>query len=120
MSKLFRFRVAVGILTASGAIGLSFSADAARVRGTLGELEVAVTGKLLGFTRTRVAPAAKDGALRRRDTALFLAVKNGESFPIPAPTEHQIITIDGLRFSPNIATCASDAQSASSTQIASR
>ena len=115
MSKLFSFSTRLRtaclvVFAAACAMVLSRAAEAARVRGTLRELNVEFSGKLLGFTRTRVAAPAESIEERRLPVALFLAVKNGESYPIPAPTEHQIITIDGLRFTPNIASCASDAQ----------
>lgn len=108
MSKLFRFRAAFLV-----AVGLGVTVEpveAAKVRGSFDNLEVSVAGKPLGLTRTRVAAPSEDAVRLRRNVALFLAVKNGESLPIPSPKKHQIITIDGLRFSPNIASCASDAQ----------
>ena len=108
MSKLFRLR---SVLLSTVAIAATATAaEAARVRGSIRGPQIEVTGKLLGFTRTRVAAPAEGSTRQERPVALFLAVKNGESLPIPAPTKHQIITLDGLRFSPNIASCASDAQ----------
>ena len=108
MSQLFRLRVALAATL--GLISVVGVAQAARVRGSIRDQEVTVTGKLLGFTRTRVAPPVPSATTRIRPKAIFLAVKDGESLPIPPPIEHQIITLEGLRFSPNIASCASDAQ----------
>ena len=108
MSQLFRLRVVMG--AAILGVALTSVAEASRVRGTIEDLEVEVTGKVLGFTRTRVAVPAEAATRQLRSIALFLAVKDGESLPISPPTEHQNITIEGLRFSPNIASCASDAQ----------
>ena len=109
MNKLFRvFGLGYAVLAALLVGILTLPAEAARVRGSLKELDVEVTGRLLGFTRTRVAAATPNAQRRKRSVALFLAVK--ESLPIDTPTEHQIITIEGLQFSPTVATCASDAQ----------
>ena len=117
MSDLFRLRAVLRApRTAATVVGLCAlalvggAAHAAAVKGTLRGLEVEVTSTLLGFTRTRVAPPAEWALRRERPVAVFLAVRDGESFPIPEPSDHQIITIEGLRFVPNIASCASDAQ----------
>jgi len=112
MSAFFRFRavLAAALTAVVTAVVPAASADAARIRGTLKDLEVKVTSKPLGFTRIRIAAPSEAAARRSRSAALFLAVKDGESLPIPAPKEHQIITIEGLRFSPNIASWDSDAQ----------
>lgn len=108
MSHLFRLSTVAGVV-ATIAI-LAPGAEAARVRGSISDLELKVTGRMLGFTRTRVAAPVKSATRRKQAVALFLAVKDGESLPIPMPTKHQIITIEGLQFMPDIASCASDAQ----------
>ena len=108
MSQLFRLPGAG--TTVALLILVTGVAEAARVRGSIRDQETEVAGRLYGFTRTRVARPARAVTSKIRTTAVFLAVKDGESLPIPAPVEHQVITLDGLRFSPNIASCASDAQ----------
>ncbi len=83
---------------------------AARVKGTISVAETSRVGNRIGFARKRIVTLPPSATLSKPAVALFLAVEDGNSLPIPAPTAHQSITIEGLKFSPNIASCASDAQ----------
>ena len=113
MSALFRLFVIVSTGSLLGAFvvtGAPAVARAARVRGAIDAVARPTAALRTGFTRKLIVPNPESAPRRKPDVALFLAVKDGESFPIPAPTKHQRVTVVGLEFSPSIASCASDAQ----------
>jgi hypothetical protein len=81
------------------------AAVAAQVRGSVSAGPVQDHRSRLGYTELQVTAPAR-GARPAADVVVFLRSK--ESLPIPPPTEHMVIAVEGLRFTPQVAACAVD------------
>jgi hypothetical protein len=93
-------------LVTSLALLASASASASEVRGNVYVPPPSSADVTIGYARTRVASPSSAARTARGDAALFLKVK--ESLPLPPPTTKWPLKIEGLRFSPQVATCAID------------
>ncbi|MBI4817607.1 MAG: hypothetical protein HY791_15200 [Deltaproteobacteria bacterium] len=90
-------------------------AGATQVRGVIDAPVSARSAAPLGYTRVRVAQPAKGWESEREEVAIVLEVK--ESARTPPAERVWKVAVEGLKLTPSVIACATDASSAESVEF---